>query len=373
MTKKLARLLRADIQETSDLKLIAKMLANKGRGKDTILAHITPKEASILREAGGSGTTNPETGLLEFEGGFEDFAGTQQDIINTISPPSYDYQAPLNSAESSFAIDYGAPAKELTAPEGYAPTPSPYETSIPYNQSMVAEAQPYTAQPPVAAAPVEGAAALPGVVPITDEARKAMAAQQAAAPSAGPQPSALQKYVIDPYKALKDATGLTGPDLLRAGGAGTGAILGRQQAKKAAEQIQQATQEQKNLGAPYQQTGQELQRAAQAGELTPQGAQAYQAARAQLAQGVESRGGVGVAQAQAQTEAFRQQLLANQYNLGLQVSQIGDNIALGAIRTGMQLDQQLNQANQQFYTQLAAIAGGGTYGYQAPRTTGAQP
>ena len=117
--------------------------------------------------------------------------------------------------------------------------------------------------------------------------------------------------------------------------------------------------------------GQELQRAAMAGELTAQSQQALQAARAQLAQGIESRGGVGVAQAQAQIEALRQNLLQNQYNLGLQVSQIGDNIALGAIRTGMQLDQQLAQANQAFYTQLAAIAGGGTYGYQTPtRTTG---
>ena len=147
-------------------------------------------------------------------------------------------------------------------------------------------------------------------------------------------------------------------------------MLGRSQSQKAAKQIEQATQEQKNLGAPYQKTGQELQRAAMAGELTPQGQQSLQAARAQLMQGIEQRGGVGVAQAQAQIEALRQNLLQNQYNLGLQVAQIGDNIALGAIRTGMQLDQQLAQANQQFYTQLAQIAGGGTYGYAPQQTRG---
>ena len=66
MTKKLARLLRADIQETSDLRSIAKMLADKGRGGDTLLAHITPKEVGLLKEAGGAGTVNPDTGLLEF-------------------------------------------------------------------------------------------------------------------------------------------------------------------------------------------------------------------------------------------------------------------------------------------------------------------
>ena len=44
MSKKIARLLKADLQESSDLKSIAAMLAGKGRGGDTILAHITPKE-----------------------------------------------------------------------------------------------------------------------------------------------------------------------------------------------------------------------------------------------------------------------------------------------------------------------------------------
>ena len=161
-------------------------------------------------------------------------------------------------------------------------------------------------------------------------------------------------------------------DYLRLAGAGAGAVAGRAQAQKAAQQIQQAVQEQKDIGKPYQDTGKLLQDAALRGELTPQSAQAYQALQAQMRQGIEARGGVGVAQAQAQMEAFRQNLLQNQYNYGLQVSQIGDNIALGAIRTGMQLDQQLAQANQAFYTQLAAIAGGGTYGYQPPtRTTGA--
>jgi hypothetical protein len=391
MTKKLARLLRADIQETSDLKSIAKTLANKGRGGDTILAHITPKEVKILKAAGGAGTVNPETGLMEFYDGDyyipESYSyGADYGAQQPVAPPVSDVYP--EEFQRGTAADVVSP--EAQAAQQYAGSAFPYPDASPsainsqgqdmsVNQYIAGNEFPLgmSSRPDLLAAQREaqaGAEFPPGMASaINPEAAKAIASQQAAAPSAGPQPSALQKYVIDPYKALKDATGLTGTDLLRVGGAGAGAVLGRQQAKKAAEQIQQSTQEQKNLGAPYQQTGQELQRAAMSGELTPQGAQAYQAMRAQMAQGVESRGGVGVAQAQAQTEAFRQQLLANQYNLGLQVSQIGDNIALGAIRTGMQLDQQLNQANQQFYTQLAAIAGGGTYGYQAPRTTGAQP
>jgi hypothetical protein len=48
------------------LAALAQDLASKGRGGDTMLAHITPEEAEILKALGGAGTINPETGLPEF-------------------------------------------------------------------------------------------------------------------------------------------------------------------------------------------------------------------------------------------------------------------------------------------------------------------
>jgi hypothetical protein len=45
---------------------MAQYLASKGRYGDTMLAHITPQEAQMLRRMGGSGTINPQTGLPEF-------------------------------------------------------------------------------------------------------------------------------------------------------------------------------------------------------------------------------------------------------------------------------------------------------------------
>lgn len=45
---------------------IASQLAKMGRNGDTMLAHITPAEARMLRRRGGSGTINPDTGLPEF-------------------------------------------------------------------------------------------------------------------------------------------------------------------------------------------------------------------------------------------------------------------------------------------------------------------
>ena len=50
-----------------DLKLAAQKIQEKGRDGDTILAHINPQEAELLKMMGGSGTINPETGLPEYK------------------------------------------------------------------------------------------------------------------------------------------------------------------------------------------------------------------------------------------------------------------------------------------------------------------
>jgi len=45
----------------------ARMVASQGRGTDTMLAHINPQEAALLRKRGGMGVINPETGLPEYK------------------------------------------------------------------------------------------------------------------------------------------------------------------------------------------------------------------------------------------------------------------------------------------------------------------
>ena len=47
---------------------VAQYMQSMGRGGDRLLAHITPEEAMMLKKAGGAGTINPNTGLLEFKG-----------------------------------------------------------------------------------------------------------------------------------------------------------------------------------------------------------------------------------------------------------------------------------------------------------------
>ena len=49
-----------------DAPQMAQTLSSMGRKGDTLLAHITPQEAALLKRSGGAGTRNPRTGLLEF-------------------------------------------------------------------------------------------------------------------------------------------------------------------------------------------------------------------------------------------------------------------------------------------------------------------
>ncbi|MEK9812994.1 MAG: hypothetical protein VW440_08155, partial [Bordetella sp.] len=55
------------VQGIGGARELAEMLRQMGRGPDTMLAHITPDEAQMLLEEGGSGRINPMTGLPEFQ------------------------------------------------------------------------------------------------------------------------------------------------------------------------------------------------------------------------------------------------------------------------------------------------------------------
>ena len=47
---------------------ILQLMANSGRANDSLVAHLSPNSINILKNDGGLGTTNPETGLQEFWG-----------------------------------------------------------------------------------------------------------------------------------------------------------------------------------------------------------------------------------------------------------------------------------------------------------------
>lgn len=64
----------------------ARMVASKGRYGDTMLAHITPEEARLLKSRGGSGTINPETGLPEFflKKAFKSIANVAKKVVKSV-------------------------------------------------------------------------------------------------------------------------------------------------------------------------------------------------------------------------------------------------------------------------------------------------
>jgi hypothetical protein len=68
---------------------------------------------------------------------------------------------------------------------------------------------------------------------------------------------------------------------------------------------------------------------------------------------------VGADQAANQLEAFRQQLLTNQFDIGLKVSGIGDQIATGAIKSGLQADQYVSELTNSYFNNAFRMAMGG--------------
>lgn len=76
-------------------------LAAQGRGGDTMLAHVNPMEAEMLRRMGGSGTVNPHTGLREFKG------GGIVDIVKTVAPIALAVAAPGLGMAMSAALGAG--------------------------------------------------------------------------------------------------------------------------------------------------------------------------------------------------------------------------------------------------------------------------
>lgn len=295
----------------ADLRQIAALLQAQGRGRDTVLAHITPQEAALLKSRGGRGSINPATGLPEFE-----------DDVGNIE----DYQTP--EPTQSFPVTGGSPSEnfvEVGTPQSFTPAPE----NLGY-QGLPEDAQgSYPVELPEefrVSAP-ELAARLRAQQP-TD-----LPAPPEAAVPAGPQMEPPTVPGQGMSEDLKRRLGLAGIQALS-----TGLLANRagQQQRSASQQIEQ-------IGAPYRARGAELMGLAQQGQLTAVGQQQLDALRAQMAQRAAGRGGVGAAQIAQQTEAFRQQLLAQQYDLGLKLSGISDQYALQAIKSGMSADQAVNQ------------------------------
>lgn len=282
---------------------IARLLQAKAP-PNHILAYITPEEADLLEARGGSGKEDPNTGIPTFQ----------------VEEPPMEFAPPADGG-------------------GTEATPEAFDlfTGTGEQFSMGAEQPGYYFTPqPLQAPPVLNELGQPAVLE-------------------APQPLRAETGLREPTAADRAAAPAGGGDdfLKRLALAGVTGLFGARQARAAQRTGQAAAEEQRALGRPYQEQGRQLQAAAQRGELSPVGQQSLQALRARMAQGAQARGGVGAQQAMAQIEAFRNQLLQQQFDFGLRLAQIGDQYAAGAIKTGLQADQYVNQLTGSFFNNIA--------------------
>ena len=349
----------------TDVRKIAALLRAKAP-EGHMLAYISPEEAQVLKDRGGSGKPHADTGIPSFElddsfalqGGGDTVTGTTATPDNyggdtqysgtTTSPGSANYmnlesatygapQVNIPTSQPIPNVQAGAPEEAVSASRGlgYVPTPTAPSTNTQLSDLQLAE--------------LGASQAPPGERSYTP-------------------PATGQKF--QELDTGDKGTGMSSQTMKQLGIAGLGTLLAASQAKKAAAAGQGSAQQLQALATPYQQQGQQLQAQAQAGTLTPAGQQSLQALQAQVAQGAQARGGVGVQQGAQAVEALRQQLLAGQYQLGLQISGIGDKIATGAIQAGMQADQYTNQLTSSYFNNIARIASGIPLGTTTTTTPG---
>ena len=360
----------SDVLGTTDAKSVALKLQRMGRGNDTILAHITPREARLLKARGGSGTRNPDTGLLEFEDFSFDFGGYDPAASYSDYYGNYDYSPPVSADYG----DYGSYSDYTPAYSDFTPSYGGGFTEADLPAYGAVEAQ-FTGG---------GAGREPGfvrpdeVIPTADE--------EAATAEEEEDRSALYKRIIDtgirvPPQEKSFLSNLFGQGGLGRLGLGLGGALmsysqaqrAGDQAKVVADQIkaayERASGDTRALAAPLTTAGAAALGQAQQGVLDPARLQQFEVARAQLAQQAARTGGVGAIQSAEAANRARLAALQAQQTAALQLLGPGNTLMSQAINqqlqgttsalgTRLQLEQQANQAMANLYGQLGRFIGG---------------
>ena len=315
MAKQLAALLGGGL----DLKALAEMLRRQGRGQDTILAHITPQEAALLKSRGGAGTMNPATGLPEFEdggflGGYEDMApAEQQGFDNQVFSP----ETVSQPIDISNAFIYSDPTDTM---------------------------QPAQAQQPFELQPVQARSFTPSLTQMPNEfvgPQQVRDFKQEAIDQAFSEPRNLADMAKSGAKQIFE--GLKTPG----GAALANALMAGIQARRGFKQARAMEGELRQLGQAPRQVGQEQLGAGMRGELTPvqqQQIAAFQAQQRQALSNMGQRSGTAQQQLAARTTEMQQRGAQDLINQGLKNIGISDKYLQQAILAGYQADTQVGTA-----------------------------
>jgi hypothetical protein len=288
---------------------LAEMLRQMGRGKDKVLAHITPEEADMLIQAGGSGSINPNTGLPEFQP-MDDYS-LAEDFENL---PDMQETAPIYNIQP-----YQPPMELFTRQPSYEPETAEFTQLSGMEPVRVAQPGVRPLQP--AAMPQIARAGVGEDVPPSTE------------------PSFLQKF----EKFAKDR-----PVTTRLAGAGTNLLLSGLLARRAGREREAFAQELRQSAQPYAQAQQEALQRAQGGGMTAAQQRAFDIAQARARQGLSAQNlGTGSAAAGIQSgQAARARSLARQesFDEALNLAKIRDSYLREAARQELQADADLANA-----------------------------
>ena len=312
MAKQLAALLGGGL----DLKALAEMLRRQGRGQDTILAHITPQEAALLKSRGGAGTMNPATGLPEFQEDYgDDYSGVDLGVYTQpVNQPMYssvDIAPTPESGPEPVTPTYGTVAQRFEAP-----------VQVPdYTQDLYPSIQP-SFQPSFRPSMDYGEGMTGAATEAYDRGVEAQT----------------------PGRSFEDLLKTGAKEVLgtRSGLAGLGTAAALLQARQAGKQAQQMQRELSAIGAPQRALGQQMIAQGQRGELTPVQRQQMAALDARQKQQLAQRGltsGTAQQQQQARMQEMQQRGAQDLIDQGIKIAGIGDQYQAAAIRAGYAADQ----------------------------------
>ena len=323
---------------------LAEMLRQLGRGRDTVLAHITPEEAQMLMDAGGSGDINPNTGLPEFQ---EDYGQLLASEFNSEFDP-YMGQ-PVTSASGGISPEAEAYYTQNAVRQ--APGQSNFGPADQFfGQDFQAQPQ---AQPemdigfgPGRFAPQYAPSDIAGMAP-----------DQFQRMTGGGEPGFLQtaaQGIEDTAAQYRDLARQypTVAKMLSTGATTLPALINAIRARREAEK---SAAEFRRLGEPLRAQGEALRQQALSGTLTPQQAAAQEASRARLRQQASSRGattGTQQAMIEGQLGRTRAQLSETNLNNALKQLNLANAYDEAAIKAKLAADAEISNSVANIFANL---------------------
>jgi hypothetical protein len=347
---------------------LAELLRQMGRGPDSMLAHITPEEAQMLLESGGSGRMNPMTGLPEFVPSADNDYRAQ--ILASESPDYYGtsqtgFNQALEAAEQFFP-------EQMTQRQQYDLPQAPgdnllggFEYTGGQNLSRFPKDFGPFNTPPVAK--FVGMTRLPTEFPCRNIAIARIR-------SSLRTPQEVQPSILDRLRGgLQSAeTGYQDftqnyPMLSRLLTTGVSSLPAVLAARSARREGRSAANELRALGRPLREQAEALRQQALTGGLTPQQARQEEARRASMRQAASTRGATtGTQQAMIENTLARERAGLSETNLNNAIRQL--NLANAydeaAIRAKLQSDTQTAQILASIMGDLARATAGQPRGGQ---------